>query len=71
MPNGTLIHCALDSGSSETIWHRFLLDIDIPKDTQVELSYFASESKQIRYKNTEIDMDEFIKDETYPSRKSI
>lgn len=63
LPKGTYISTSLDSFASQTIWHKFMLNAKIPKDTQVELYYFALEDKFIKVENKDINIDEFIKDE--------
>ncbi|HWR60820.1 MAG TPA: hypothetical protein VN580_04375, partial [Clostridia bacterium] len=65
-PYGVLITCSLDSTTAETNWHKYVLDADIPEDTQLKISYFASENKELAVDNKKVDADEFIMDNTIP-----
>jgi len=64
LPYGTLITFSLDSTAAETNWHKYILDAGIPEDTQLKISYFARENKEIIIDNKKADIDEFIRNDT-------
>jgi phage tail-like protein len=41
---------SLDSAEEGTEWHKFVLDADIPANTQVQVSYRAADDKQVNVK---------------------
>ncbi|MDD3023038.1 MAG: phage tail protein [Syntrophomonadaceae bacterium] len=60
---GTFISAALDSKAMELQWHRITMDVLIPEDTQIELSYLAADRKEFLIDGHYINLDDFIKDE--------
>ncbi|MGI5912273.1 MAG: phage tail protein [Syntrophomonadaceae bacterium] len=59
-PRGIIIFPLLDSTITEMEWHRITLDVDIPDDTQIRLSYFASDSKNLVVKDRLINMEMYL-----------
>jgi phage tail-like protein len=51
---------ALDSTLTETRWHKLLLEADIPDETQVRISAFASDRKTFIIDDQSWDLDDFI-----------
>lgn len=43
LPEGVYYSKAFDSTSTETRWHKIVADVDIPDETQVRVSYYASD----------------------------
>ncbi len=60
---GIYLSHAFDSRVIENRWHRIDLLADIPEETQVALSYFASDTNTINFRDTVWDIDDFLKDE--------
>lgn len=53
---------SLDSAEEGTEWHKFVLDADIPANTQVLISYRASDDKQVTVKGSTANLDRFIEE---------
>ncbi len=49
-----------DSGEDQTKWHKLLLDAQIPDETQMRVSCFASDRSDFIWKGHTIDIDTFI-----------
>lgn len=49
---GRYFSLSLDSAEEGTEWHKFVLDADIPANTQVQVSYRAADDKQVTVKET-------------------
>lgn len=60
---GIYLSHAFDSKVIENRWHRIELLADIPEETQVALSYFASDANTINFRDTVWEIDDFIKNE--------
>lgn len=58
---GIYLSHSFDSKTAENQWHRIELLDDIPEETQVALSYFASDTDTLNYKNNVCKIDDFIK----------
>lgn len=59
---GILITSSFDSTSSETIWHKVLLDANIPEETQLRISFFSSDRKEMMLGGKYMHLDEYIQD---------
>lgn len=59
---GVMITQSFDSSQSETIWHKFTLDAEIPDETQLLLSYFAADRKEHLIQGKWCDLDDFLSD---------
>lgn len=53
---------SLDSAEEGTEWHKFVLDADIPANTQVQISYRASDDKQVTVKGSAANLDRYIEE---------
>lgn len=53
---------SLDSAEEGTEWHKFVLDADIPGNTQVQVSYRAADDKQVTINGSTTNLDRFIED---------
>lgn len=53
---------SLDSAEEGTEWHKFILDADIPANTQVQISYRAADDKQVTVKGSTTNLDRYIED---------
>jgi len=60
---GIYLSQAFDSKLSENQWHKIELLADIPEETQVALSYFASDTTKINYRDAVWEINDFIKSE--------
>lgn len=57
---GVWISDALDSGTSETVWHRIVLDARQNNDTQVVIRYYASDSLEVQLGPAWVHLNEYI-----------
>lgn len=57
VPDGVYYTAALDCTSTETVWHKIVLDAHYPDETQLRVSYFASDRD---------DLDAYIRDGRIP-----
>lgn len=53
---------ALDSAEEGTEWHKFILDADVPGNTQVQISYRAADEKQVTITGRTTNLDRFIEE---------
>ena len=51
---------SLDSAEEGTEWHKFVLDADIPANTQVQISYRAADDKQVTVRGNTDNLDRYI-----------
>ncbi|HEX7317676.1 MAG TPA: phage tail protein [Pyrinomonadaceae bacterium] len=51
---------SLDSAEEGTEWHKFVLDADIPANTQVQISYRAADDKQVTVRGSTDNLDRYI-----------
>lgn len=51
---------SLDSAEEGTEWHKFILDADIPANTRVQISYRASDDKQVTLGGVTDNLDRYI-----------
>jgi phage tail-like protein len=51
---------SLDSAEEGTEWHKFVLDADIPANTQVQVSYRAADDKQVIIQGSTDNLDRYI-----------
>lgn len=71
LPEGVYFSSALDSTVAETIWHKFVLDADIPEETQIRISYFASDRKEWVVDGQYIDISRYLTDPNVPLREKL
>jgi phage tail-like protein len=57
---GVWISDALDSGMSETVWHKIVLDVQQKNDTQVVIRYYASDSLEVQLGPAWVHLNEYI-----------
>ena len=55
---------SLDSAEEGTEWHKFVLDADIPANTQVQISYRAADDKQVTVRGSTANLDRYIEEAT-------
>ncbi len=53
---------SLDSCQIEMIWNRIKIDLELPEDSMVSLSYFTSDEMYVKYNDEVIFLDEYIND---------
>lgn len=51
---------SLDSAEEGTEWHKFVLDAEIPANTQVQISYRAADDKQVTVRGNTDNLDRYI-----------
>ena len=56
---GTFYSLAFDSTKEGTLWHKLVVDSDIPNDSQVVISYYVSDSRA--FSVDEPDIDELVR----------
>lgn len=59
LPVGTFYSLAFDSTKEGTLWHKLVVDSDIPNDSQVVISYYVSDSRA--FSVDEPDIDELVR----------
>ncbi|MGZ4134034.1 MAG: phage tail protein, partial [Tumebacillaceae bacterium] len=59
---GMMLFRALDSTVNETIWHKITLDADFPDETQLRVSYYASDRRDAFINGQYVVLDEYISD---------
>jgi len=57
---GVWISDALDSGMSETVWHRIVLDALQENDTQIVVRYYASDKPEVPLDGAWVHLDDYI-----------
>ncbi len=53
---------SLDSAEEGTEWHKFVLDADIPGNTQIQISYRAADDKQVTVGSNTDNLDRYIEE---------
>ncbi|GBF34817.1 NHL repeat domain protein [Desulfocucumis palustris] len=71
LPRGTYFSASLDSTVEEMHWHKLLLEAELPDNTQIVVSHYCSDSKNILFNEKTINMDDFIKDGSISAREKI
>lgn len=73
LAEGFFISTAIDSGEKETVWHRIVLDAEVPDETQLHISCYASDRPGILKDGKYLDLDSVIMDGTMPllEKKSL
>lgn len=66
LPEARYITGALDSTEDETEWHKIELDADIPEETQIRISYFASDQTMGVVGGQVVDWDDYFADPSVP-----
>ncbi|MCX7570279.1 phage tail protein [Tumebacillus sp. DT12] len=69
---GAFITHALDSTTTETIWHKIQLELDLSDETQLRVSFYSSDSKKV-YVGGGIsrDMDEYMRDPSISQKEKL
>lgn len=60
---GIYVFPPLDSTESENEWHRIALDADIPNDTQIKVSYFATETLELVLQGRLVNLETWLANE--------
>lgn len=68
---GVFVSRALDSGEDETVWHKLQAAADIPEETQLRISHYASDRKQLLLNGGWLDLDEYMADETRSAEEKL
>lgn len=53
---------SLDSAEEGTEWHKFVLDADLPANTQVQVSYRAADDKQVTVRGSTTNLDRYVEE---------
>lgn len=59
---GVMMTPSFDSTQTETIWHKFTVDAELPDETQLLISYFAADRKEHLIQGKWCDLDDFLLD---------
>ncbi|MDD4801897.1 MAG: phage tail protein [Syntrophomonas sp.] len=70
-PRGVYIFPVLDSIAMEMDWHRITMDADIPDDTQIRVSYFASDNKEILLQERMRNIEVYLQDRAVPLTEKL
>lgn len=68
---GIWISEALDSGEAETQWHRLVLQATRQNDTQMNIRYYASDSREIWLGQERTTIERFLADERRPIEERL
>lgn len=68
---GIYFFTALDSTVEETVWHKLLMEAEIPEETQVRIAYFASDSQEFIRNGSLHKIDNFLKDKNIPLTEKL
>lgn len=60
MLEGVYFTAAIDSTATETVWHKLQLESVIPEQTQLRISYFASDSRELMIEGEYRNVDEWL-----------
>ncbi|UJF34082.1 phage tail protein [Paenibacillus hexagrammi] len=71
LPQGVYFSAELDTTETETIWHKIRLDADIPEETQIRISYFASDRKEGLLDGQFVDYTDFLTSEEVSIRDKL
>ena len=63
---GYWISGALDSGSSGTEWHKFVLESLRTHDTQIIVRHYASDTREVIVDGRKVELDDWLRDESVP-----
>ncbi|PWK11534.1 phage tail protein [Tumebacillus permanentifrigoris] len=62
-PEGVYFSRAFDAVASETVWHKLLLDADLPDETQLRVYYIASDHPEVWVDGGTLPLDHFLHNE--------
>ncbi|MFH5187466.1 phage tail protein [Paenibacillus sp. TAB 01] len=65
------ISSMMDTTESETEWHKVWLDADIPEETQIRISYFASDEASGWVNGQYVDYEDYWRNEDIPIREKL
>lgn len=71
LPKGVFVSTSFDCTDSETVWHKLMLDMELPRDTQVAVSYVASDYKDFTIGDEKRDIDLFLKSGDIPTDEKL
>ncbi|WP_139487974.1 phage tail protein [Brevibacillus dissolubilis] len=64
LAEGMFLATSVDSTETEMRWHKLILDADIPKETQIQVSVYYADHKRVMIGERYVDLDAYIMDET-------
>ncbi|MBL0388112.1 hypothetical protein JJB07_15960 [Tumebacillus sp. ITR2] len=64
-PEGVYFTRAFDAVTSEMVWHKILLDADLPDETQLRVYYYASDHREVWLDEGTVLLDDFLHDERF------
>lgn len=67
LPRGTYFSAALDSAELQTCWHKLVVDADIPENTQMFISYFASDEQTLLVDREPVDLAALFRCDAVPT----
>ncbi len=53
---------AFDSTEAETVWHKITVERELPDETQLRISYFAADQKELMLDGQRIQLDQYLQD---------
>lgn len=63
---GVYFSQAFDSTETETVWHKITVDSELPDETQLRISYFAADQKELLLGDKRVQLDEYLQDKSIP-----
>lgn len=71
LPEAVYFSGALDSTEAETIWHKVTFDAEIPDETQIRISFFASDRKELFIDGEYLDISGYMTDASIPAQTKL
>lgn len=71
LPEGIYFAAALDSTEEETEWHKLWLEADIPEETQIRISFFASDRRMQQVGGIITDLEPYLADPAIGIREKL
>ena len=71
LPRGTYFSAALDSTELQTCWHKFIVDAEIPENTQMFISYFASDEQTLLVDGQPVDLAALFQCDAVPTPEQV
>jgi phage tail-like protein len=70
-PEGIYFSRALDATVSETIWHKLLVDADLPDETQLRVYYIASDQPEVWSDSGTLRLDHYLHEGIAPLEEKL
>ncbi|ASS75488.1 hypothetical protein CIG75_11195 [Tumebacillus algifaecis] len=68
---GVYFSHAFDSTETETVWHKITVDSELPNETQLRISYYASDQTELIVGGRRVQLDDYLQDEHIPLAEKL